>query len=496
VDLNATLAFLLEDGLVKGKGFWSQYAGQGKVSCTTTAICVYALAEMGQLAPKDKQVFQSILLAFRDQTGAFPRSTGGTPSTWTTAQATLALATIGAPWRLIKPSVEWLLQTQARNGGWNFPGDDLGHERLIYTFYPAIVLGKFRRRIGPRCMDAFTRIASFLESCDERNIASWEPLYEQIRRVVSPRGRHRRRSGSTSFQSYWERFEDAWPTEHVDEDWLAERFSMALVCGSNYLHLRHIIRPDDPLALLHIRYFADEVVGIGWNSAKENQPKIWATALGALTLDRWAKDFQATNANLSRLPTRTELFVRLQKQTGSVVSLSRKARRLIRQIPTLRVGIEDATNYQHWVRDVFSFLFGDVLKEPKLESRTFLGTQRRDITFRNAADRGPWFDWKNRHKVESLLVECKNTRSLDYEALRQTASYLGKRMGYLAIVACRRERGNDVWEILNWFVNNDDKHVIVVNDEILVDWIRLKDRGEDPTDAIADLYRWLREGAQ
>ena len=45
-------------------------------------------------------------------------------------------------------------------------------------------------------------------------------------------------------------------------------------------------------------------------------------------------------------------------------------------------------------------------------------------------------------------------------------------------------------------VNNDDKYVLVVNDETLIDWVRLKDRGEDPTDAIADLYRSLREGAQ
>jgi hypothetical protein len=69
-------------------------------------------------------------------------------------------------------------------------------------------------------------------------------------------------------------------------------------------------------------------------------------------------------------------------------------------------------------------------------------------------------------------------------------------MGYLAVLACRKTSGDDVWKMLNWFVNNDEKYLLVVNDENLVDWIRLKDRGEDPTDAIADLYRSLREGAQ
>ena len=141
--------------------------------------------------------------------------------------------------------------------------------------------------------------------------------------------------------------------------------------------------------------------------------------------------------------------------------------------------------------------FGDhLLKEPKLESPTFFGTQRRDITFRNAAERGSWLDWKTQHQIGSLLVECKNKNSLSYDDLRQTASYLGKRMGYLAVLACRKNSGDDVLEMLNWFVNNDDKYVLVVNDQNLIDWIQLKDRGEDPTDAIADLYRSLREGAQ
>jgi hypothetical protein len=148
------------------------------------------------------------------------------------------------------------------------------------------------------------------------------------------------------------------------------------------------------------------------------------------------------------------------------------------------------------VRDVFMFLFGDVLKEPRLESRTLSGTLRRDITFRNAAEKGPWFDWKLQYQIEPLVIECKNTETLMYDDLRQTASYLGKRMGHLAILACRKNSGNDVSEMLNVLVTNDEKYVLVVNDDNLIDWIRLKDSGEDPTDAVADLYRSLREGVQ
>jgi hypothetical protein len=499
-DLDDTRAFLRKHCFVEGKGFSSQYAGQGIVSCTTTAICVYALSETGPLTQQQKDDFQGVLLAFRrnspaDQAGAFPRTTGQAPCAWTTGQAALALASLGAPWRVIQPSVEWLLRTQAANGGWNFPGTDAGHQRLIYTLYPTLVLARFRRRLGDRGAKALARVSAFLNACDERD-PWWSPLREHLRRVVATPTRNRRVASRSSFTAYWELFEERWPTNHVDEDWLPERFSMALMCGSNYLHLRRMVRPDDPLALLHIRYFADERIESGWNDKREDQPKTWATALGALSLHRWAHDLAGARATLRRLPTRAELVARLESGIQPVPKMSRAARLLLRRQAELQAGTTHATSYQHWVRDVFTFLFGDVLKEAKLESKTFFGTQRRDVTFRNAAEKGPWFDWKIQHRIDSLLVECKNKNSLSYDDLRQTASYLGKRMGRVGILTCRKNCGDDVWQMLNWFVNNDEKYVLVVNDENLIDWVRLKDRGEDPTDAIADLYRSLREGAQ
>jgi hypothetical protein len=500
-DLDATRAFLRKQCFVKGKGFWSQYAGQEMVSCTTTAICVYALSETGPLTLREKDEFQRVLLAFRrnsptDQAGAFPRTTGQAPSTWTTGQAALALASVGAPWPVIQPSVDWLLRTQAANGGWNFPGADGGHQRLIYTLYPTLVLARFRRRLGDRGAKALAGVSAFLNSCDERD-PWWSPLREHLRGVVATPTRDRRVASLSSFTAYWELFEERWPSNHVDEDWLPERFSMALMCGSNYLHLRRIARPDDPLALLHIRYSADERIGSGWNDNREDRPKTWATALGALTLHRWANDLARARATLRRLPTRAELLAKLRSGINQPVpQTSRTARSLLRGLAELRAGATHATSYQHWVRDVFTFLFGDVLREPRLESKTFFGTQRRDVTFRNAAENGPWFDWKIHHKIDSLLIECKNKDALTYDDLRQTASYLGKRMGRVAILACRKNSGDDVLAMLNWFVTNDEKYVLVVNDENLIDWIRLKDRGEDPSDAIADLYRSLREGAQ
>jgi len=302
VDLDATRAFLREHCFVKGHGFSSQYAGQGKVSCTTTAICVYALSETGLLTQQEKDEFQRILLAFcrtipADQAGAFPRTTGEAPSAWTTGQAALALASAGAPWQVIQPSVEWLLRTQAANGGWNFPGTAAGHERLIYTLYPTLVLARFRHRLGDRGENALAHVSAFLTTRDERDVAWWSPLWEHLKRLVATSRADRRAANHPSFDAYWGLFEEEWPTIYVPEDWLHERFSMALMSGSNYLHLRRIVQPDHPLALLHIRYFADERIQHGWSDSREYQPKTWATALGALSLHRWADDLSRAHAS-------------------------------------------------------------------------------------------------------------------------------------------------------------------------------------------------------
>jgi hypothetical protein len=445
--------------------------------------------------------FRDVLLSFRsmlpDEAGAFPRTTASEPSAWTTGQATLALLGLGVPWKVIKPSVEWLLRTQSANGGWNFRGSRDGHEKLIYTLYPTLVLLRCRQRLGRAANDALSRVVAFLESCEEREKPFWIPLRNHLGNFLASYLK-RRRAVDTGLNDYWRLFERGWPPiERVDDDWLPNRFNMALMCGPNYLLLRRQIAANHPLALLHVRYLADERMEDGWNDQHdEHQPKTWATALDALTLFRWARDLTALNTGLKRLPERSELVKKLQLGSTPEGGLSDNGRSLVRRFRELRPGLQDATRYQALIRDVFMFLFGNVLRDPKLESKTVFGTLRRDVTFSNTADTGSWSDWKREHHSLSLLIECKNQERLTYEDLRQTACYLGKIMGYFGILVSRKTTADEMRAILNWFVISDGKYILVVNDQSLIDWIMLKDHGEDPTNAIGDLHRSLRERAQ
>ena len=207
-DLGATRRFLLKECFVPGHGFSSQYGGQLTVSCTTTAICAYSLSEAGLLTARQKIEFQRVLLAFRltdppNQAGAFPRTTGGAPTAWTTGQAVIALLSLGAPWIDIRPSVDWLLKTQGSNGGWNFPGTNEGHERLIYTFYPTLVLLRCRRRFGSVAKQALARVAGFIDSCEEHKLAFWGPLRGTRTATCRNTPEARRHNGSRNARRLW-----------------------------------------------------------------------------------------------------------------------------------------------------------------------------------------------------------------------------------------------------------------------------------------------------
>ncbi|PYX77397.1 MAG: hypothetical protein DMG72_01770 [Acidobacteria bacterium] len=376
-----------------------------------------------------------------------------------------------------------------------FSRDD-GHERLIYTFYPTLALLRCRTRPGQAGKRALSRVSGFIESCEEQQNPFWVPLRSHLRALLG-RPLKRQSAGDASLDDYWQLFQDGWPTERVDEDWLSNRFNMALMCGSNYLLLRRQVAANHPLALLHLRYFADERLGNGWTDKREEQrPKTWATALGALTLHRWARDLCRISTGLTRIPTRSELVLRLRSETVAERSTSSGARLLVRRFSQLRPGHQHATRYQVLVRDVFMFLFGEVLKEPNLESPTSSGTLRGDLTFKNAAAMGPWHDWKTTHETYIVPIECKNKEKLTHDDLRQIADYLGPSLGRLGILACRKTTADEVRDMLNRSVSHDHKYILVVNDETLIDWIRLKDRGGNPTEAIVDLYRSLREGVQ
>jgi hypothetical protein len=100
----------------------------------------------------------------------------GEPSAWTTGQAALALISLGASWKLVRPSVDWLLAMQGPNGGWNFCGTHDGHERLTYTLYPTLALLRCRTHIGEAGKKALSRVYDFVQSSEEQQDPFWIPL--------------------------------------------------------------------------------------------------------------------------------------------------------------------------------------------------------------------------------------------------------------------------------------------------------------------------------
>jgi hypothetical protein len=201
-----------------------------------------------------------------------------------------------------------------------------GPERLIYTFYPTLVLLRCRTQVGEAGKSALSRVADFIELCEEQQDPFWVPLRSYLRNLL---GHHRRQQkvADASLNNYWQLFEHDWPIKGVFEEWHPNRFTMTLMCGSNYLLLRRQVAPKDPVALLHIRYYADEMVGNGWTDRREEQQrKTWATALWAQEAHLGPKartHFQRVTARLkSALPESSPSRVLPFPRTGRRLSFS------------------------------------------------------------------------------------------------------------------------------------------------------------------------------
>lgn len=473
------------------------YAGS-PASCSCTALCAYVLARTGRLPESRWKSLAQNLFAFRARTsgggGAFPRMPEGEPSTWTTGLATLALLALDVPWEEVEPSVRWLLQEQGASGGWTYSPES-PEERLIYTIYPTLVLARTQLKLRNEGSAALDRVCHYLNICKERDEVFWTPAVHFLKRVSTLKADPGAKREPVDLADYVQIFAQQWPVERIDEDHLPRRFNMAAYAPSNYMFVRRLVGPTDPVSLLHMRCLADERLGDGWSdSPRDDRPKTWATALGLLTLASWSRDLEREQPSITRLPTRVEIVRSHDHQPSAPCPEGRRLLAKLQKIPT---GQEGADNYRDWVRDIFVYLFSKDLEKPSTEVRTWLGTQRRDVTFAVKNHDSPWREWKRNYGVPaSIVVECKNKAKLNPVDIRQLACYLGKKMGRFGIMVTRKSTIDDLRDHLNWFENNDDKCILVFNDDALKDWITMKARERDPTEAVVDLHRALAEASQ
>lgn len=203
-----------------------------------------------------------------------------------------------------------------------------------------------------------------------------------------------------------------------------------------------------------------------------------------------------------------ERYVRSREQRGAEAKPAldyidddacREAELLKEKLQRIEVGREGAAQYQRTILEILNYLFNPDLIDGQPEVRTIEGTERRDIIFTNDSDETFWDYVRSTHDGILLMFEAKNTAELGLEAINQTATYLGDRIGRLGVIVTRNTPPETIRRKI-FSVWNDSspnrKVILTLCDAEVRQLLDIRCRGGSPTKWMQAHYRTFRTSVQ
>jgi hypothetical protein len=140
---------------------------------------------------------------------------------------------------------------------------------------------------------------------------------------------------------------------------------------------------------------------------------------------------------------------------------------------------------------ILTRLFVPPLMPPRIQPRTYSGTDRRDAVFpnRNINEQGNWGHLLNELNARMVLFEFKNydTEEVGKDETNQTRNYLTEPMGRLAVICSRRLPDHGAHVKRNTIFSEDRKVILFLTDDNLIEMLYMQERGEDPSDFLMDM---------
>ena len=173
-----------------------------------------------------------------------------------------------------------------------------------------------------------------------------------------------------------------------------------------------------------------------------------------------------------------------------------KASDLADRLSSCPAGTNGWKQFEDVCIEILRYLFVPPLSEPKIQPRTFSGTDRRDAVFpnRNFDASNTWGHLLQELDARMVLFEFKNydKTEIGKEEVNQTRYYLTKPMGRLAIMVCSKTPNKGACTTRNTvFSSPENKVILFVTKEDLKEMLFIKERGDDPADLIVDLVEWF-----
>ncbi len=164
---------------------------------------------------------------------------------------------------------------------------------------------------------------------------------------------------------------------------------------------------------------------------------------------------------------------------------------LIDRLRNCPSGVTAWRDYEQICIEILTLLFVPPLVAPRIQARTYSGTDRRDAVFpnRNINARNNWGHLLEELNARMVLVEFKNydTEEVGKNETNQTRNYMTEPMGNLAMVCSRRIPDNGAHIKRNTIYSAEGKVILFLTDEHLIEMLHMHERGADPSDLIMDM---------
>lgn len=170
-----------------------------------------------------------------------------------------------------------------------------------------------------------------------------------------------------------------------------------------------------------------------------------------------------------------------------------KINKMISNLKDCPEGKEGWKDYENICIEILNYLFVPPLKKPRIQSRTESGLDIRDALYPNRCDHIDWQIIRSDYDAKYILVEFKNYSTnkegseIDKEVVYQAKNYLKKTIGRIAFICSKKKPNGSGIEAQKQAFIEDNKLILFLNNEHLIEMLMRKYRTEEPLDIITDL---------
>jgi CheY-like chemotaxis protein len=154
-------------------------------------------------------------------------------------------------------------------------------------------------------------------------------------------------------------------------------------------------------------------------------------------------------------------------------------------------GLETGKQYRAYEQDVclvLATVLHPHLTNPRSQAETINHSRRRDILFSNYSSHPFWQHVRQRHDATQIVFEVKNVKDLRVRHIQQVAGDLTPGLGRLGFLVSCIPAGESMLRRAVGVFKDERKVILFLCDDDLEEMLKLKERGDEPTELINQRY--------